>query len=160
MREAERIAELLRRAYAGDAWHGAAVRQMLEDVDGRTAAARPVEGAHSIGELARHLTVWLDVVRRRLGGERIDWTTMTEEEDWPPFPGDGDAEAAWAEARAELERAHAALVAAAAGLKDDALGERPYPETATRREMLLGTVQHLAHHGGQVALLRKAAGRG
>ena len=45
MRETERIAEQLRRAYDGDAWYGPSVRSALEGVDAGLATSRPVPGA-------------------------------------------------------------------------------------------------------------------
>ena len=40
MRETERIADELRRAWDGDAWFGSSVRVALEGVDARMAQAR------------------------------------------------------------------------------------------------------------------------
>ena len=51
------IAEQLRRAFEGDAWHGPALLELLQDVDAATAAARPLPDVHSIWELVLHVAV-------------------------------------------------------------------------------------------------------
>src|SRR6266436_5564254 len=56
--EAARIAELLRRAFGGSAWHGPALLELLEYVDSATAAAKPLSDVHSIWELVLHIAVW------------------------------------------------------------------------------------------------------
>src|SRR5580700_1924345 len=45
------IAEQLRRAFEGDAWHGPAVLELIEGLDAATAAAKPLPDVHSIWEL-------------------------------------------------------------------------------------------------------------
>jgi len=52
------IAEQLRRAFEGDAWHGPALLELLQDVDAVTAAAKPLPDVHSIWELVLHVAVW------------------------------------------------------------------------------------------------------
>ena len=42
------IADQLRRTFEGDAWHGPALLELLQDVDAATAAAKPLPGVHSI----------------------------------------------------------------------------------------------------------------
>jgi hypothetical protein len=56
--EAGRIADQLRRAFDGSAWHGPALLELLEDVDAATAAAKPLAHVHSIWELVLHIAVW------------------------------------------------------------------------------------------------------
>ena len=55
----EELVETLRRSFDGDAWHGPAVRDVLNGVDARTAMRSPPEGAHSIWELALHIAASL-----------------------------------------------------------------------------------------------------
>ena len=68
--EAARIADQLRRAFYGGAWHGPALLELLEDVDAATAAAKPLSEVHSIWELVLHIAVWDDAALRRLDGEK------------------------------------------------------------------------------------------
>lgn len=64
------IADQLRRAFEGDAWHGPALLELLQDVDSTTAAAKPLRNVHSIWELVLHIAVWDGAASRRLAGEK------------------------------------------------------------------------------------------
>src|SRR5580704_11408753 len=68
--EAARIADQLRRAFDGSAWHGPALLELLKDVDAATAAAQPLADVHSIWELVLHIAVWDEAGLRRLSGEK------------------------------------------------------------------------------------------
>ncbi len=72
MSEASRIADQLRRAFDGDAWHGDSVLEILNGVTAAQAAARPITHAHSIWELVLHIAAWDGVVLRRLGGAAVE----------------------------------------------------------------------------------------
>jgi uncharacterized damage-inducible protein DinB len=151
MTELDRIADQFRRAYDGDAWHGTPLRVLLADVPPEHADARPIAGAHTLRELVFHLTVWLDVVRRRLEGEAIDYT---QGEDWHA-PADPDP-ASWPRALAELDRTHAALLDTISAL-DPATLDRIVPGKEYDGYVLLhGAVQHNLYHAGQVAIHKKA----
>lgn len=153
MNEIERIADQIRRAYDGDAWHGPPLWALLADVSAEIAGARPIRDAHSIRELVRHITFWHDGVRRRIGGEVVDPQGV---EEWPE--ADGAGEGAWRRELADLERAHTELLAALSRLGDEDLG-RPVPGKPYVVYVLLhGLVQHNLYHAGQIALLKKAAG--
>jgi uncharacterized damage-inducible protein DinB len=152
MREAERIADQLRRAHEGGAWHGPALGELLAGVTAEQAAARPVASAHCIWELVLHVEAWERVALRRLGGDpaRIYETG----EDWSSInAADGEA---WGEALARLAATNAALREAVAGLDDARLDEPIYPEMSSRYVTLHGVVQHTLYHAGQVAVLKKA----
>ena len=64
---------------------------------------------------------------------------------------------AWAEALRELDRQHARLTEAVAGLDEAALGESVAGEPYSTAHMIRGVAQHMAYHAGQIALLRKLA---
>ena len=66
MSEVKRINDQLRRAFDGEAWHGPSVLELLKDVSAVQAAAHPIEGAHSIWELALHIAAWENVARKRI----------------------------------------------------------------------------------------------
>jgi uncharacterized damage-inducible protein DinB len=151
MDELERIADQFRRAYDGDAWHGTPLRTLLADVPPEHADARPIAGAHTLREIVRHLTVWLDVVRRRLGGEAVDYVNG---EDWHA-PADPDP-ASWPHALAELDRTHAALLVTISALDPSALDRIVLGKEYDGYVLLHGAVQHNLYHAGQVALLKKA----
>jgi hypothetical protein len=54
MSEAARIADQLRRAFDGEAWHGDSLFEILEGVTAERAAARPIADAHSIWDCAAY----------------------------------------------------------------------------------------------------------
>jgi uncharacterized damage-inducible protein DinB len=158
MSQVESLADQLERAFRGGAWHGPAVAETLAGVDEKTAAARPVAGAHSIWEIVHHLTVWNDVPRRRLDGERLQ--NLPAERDWPPV-GDASGDvsaAAWRASLAALEEAHAALHERVRDLSDEQLDDPVSGSDSTVRGTLFGVLQHNAYHAGQIVALRKAAG--
>src|ERR1035437_3500929 len=67
-----RIADQLRRAFSGDAWHGDSVFEILEGVNAAQAAAHPIKNAHSIWELVLHIAAWDGAVLHRLGGAAVE----------------------------------------------------------------------------------------
>lgn len=150
--QTESLADLLERTFRGGAWHGPSVEEALAGVDAAAAAARPLAGAHTIWEIVHHLTVWNEVPRRRIDGERL--VDLPAGRDWPPA---GDvSDAAWRAALAALEESHAALHARVRELSDAQLDEPVAGSDPTVRGMLLGILQHNAYHAGQIAILKKA----
>jgi len=151
--ESARIADQLRRAFDGEAWHGDSLFEILAGVTEARAAARPIAGAHTIWELALHVAAWDGAVLRRLGGAAVE---LSDAENFPPVR---DASAAgWRAALAQVRRGHAELVAAVASLPDSRLDDMvPGKEGAhyTFYYMLHGVVQHELYHAGQIALLKK-----
>ena len=71
MTETFRLADQIRRAFEGNAWHGDSVLELLAGVNAKTAAARPIKNAHSIWEILLHIAAWDDAVRRRIGGTAV-----------------------------------------------------------------------------------------
>lgn len=148
--ELARIADQLRRAMRGEAWHGPSLRELLEGVTAAQAAAHPVPGAHSIGEIVLHVAAWRDAVRLRLAGKEM---RLADEQDWPVLAAGDDA---WSQARAVLERSTEMLVDALSREADANLDEPILPGFPTRYVTLHGVVQHDLYHAGQIALLKKA----
>jgi len=153
MSEVTRIADQLRRAFAGDAWHGDSLFEILDGVTAAQAAARPIKNAHAIWELVLHIAAWDNAVLRRLGGVAVELS------DTQNFPTVTDtSETAWRKALAEVQRVHDELVEAVSVLPDSRLDEIvPGKEGAhyTFYYMLHGVVQHELYHAGQIALLKK-----
>jgi uncharacterized damage-inducible protein DinB len=151
--EATRIADQLHRAFAGEAWHGDSVFEILEGVTAARAAARPIKNAHTIWELVLHIAAWDGAVLRRMGGVAV---TLSDAENFPAVKDASDA--AWREALAQVRRVHEDLVKTVAALPDSRLDEVvPGKEGAhcTFYYMLHGVVQHELYHAGQIALLKK-----
>jgi len=154
MSEAARIADQLRRAFGGDAWHGDSVFEILGGVTAAQAAAHPIKKAHSIWELVLHVAAWDGAVLRRLGGTAVE---LSDAQNFPPVTG--ASEPAWRAALAEVRRVHEELVSAVSVLPDSRLDEivpGKHGAHYTFYYMLHGVVQHELYHAGQIALLKKA----
>src|ERR1019366_3835809 len=123
--EAARIADQLRRAFDGEAWHGDSLFEILEGVTAARAAARaaarPIAGAHTIWELVLHIAAW------------------------------GGALAQVRRGHVELIAAVASLPDSR--LDDMVPGKEGAHYTFYY--MLHGVVQHELYHAGQIALLKK-----
>ncbi len=150
MSETARIATMMEQSFGGDAWHGPSVRTILANVDAAAAAARPIAGAHTIGEIAGHVAAWKDVIRRRLAGEVVPGP----DQDFP----DATGEAAWSATRGRLEESHRRLRDAVAALPDERLSQVVAGKHYTAYVMLHGIIQHDLYHAGQMTLLKKALG--
>jgi uncharacterized damage-inducible protein DinB len=151
--EAARIADQLRRAFGGEAWHGDSLFEILEGVTAGRAALRPIASAHTIWELVLHIAAWDGAALRRMGGVAA---SLSDAENVPAVRD--ASETAWRTALAEVRRVHEELVAAVAALPDSRLDEMvPGKEGAhyTFYYMLHGVVQHELYHAGQIAILRK-----
>ena len=145
------IADQLRRAFDGSAWHGPAMLELLEDVDAGMAAARPIADVHSIWELVMHVEVWDEVAMVRLGGKKCQPTGTDNFPLVPKVTG-----AAWRKAVAEAKRTHDTLVKTVAALPDARLRERVQGKRYDFYHMLHGIAQHELYHAGQIAILKKA----
>ena len=155
MTEAARIADQLRRAFDGEAWHGDSLLEVLKGVPAERASARPIKNAHSIWELLLHIAAWDSAVRRRMTGVPV---TLSDAENFPPVTD--TSEAAWAKSLAEVRRTHEQLIAAVSALPDARLyemvpGKEKEGAHYTFYYMLQGVVQHELYHAGQIALLKK-----
>jgi uncharacterized damage-inducible protein DinB len=149
--EASRIADQLRRAFDGSAWHGPALLELLEDVDAATASARPLTDVHSIWELVLHVAVWDDAALRRLDGKKWQPIGLAN---FPPVRK--PTEAAWRKAVLATKRTHDRLVKTVAALPDSRLGDRVPGKRYDFYHMLHGVAQHELYHAGQIAILKKA----
>jgi uncharacterized damage-inducible protein DinB len=151
--EAARIADQLRRAFDGDAWHGDSLFEILKGVTAAQAAARPIASAHSIWELVLHIAAWDGAARRRLGGVALE---LSDAENFPPVTD--VSEAAWRAVLEEVRRVHEKLVEAVAALPDSRLYEMVPGKQGAHYNfyyMLHGVAQHELYHAGQIALLKK-----
>jgi uncharacterized damage-inducible protein DinB len=150
-KEPARIADQLRRAFDGSAWHGPALLELLEDIDAVSAAARPLPNVHSIWELVLHIAVWDEAAIRRLAGEKWQPTGTAN---FPLMPK--PTEAAWRKAISETKRTHDRLVKTVAGLPESRLRDRCPGKRYDFYHLLHGVAQHELYHAGQIAILKKA----
>ena len=148
MRSTERLLDQLNRAFGGEAWHGPALRNLLDGVTEEQAKAHPIRGAHSILELVVHIGTWNDVVGRRVGGTEVDLKTV---EDWTDV-----SKINWKDAIARLEKAQSVLVDSVARLASDDLEKPVAGAKRSKFTEVAGALQHTVYHSGQIALLKKA----
>jgi uncharacterized damage-inducible protein DinB len=154
MSEGELIADQLRRAFHGDAWHGPALLQLLEDVNAETAAGHPIPDVHSIWELLLHIAVWDEAAVVRLSGKKHQ---PEGTDNFPPVAKVNQA--GWRKAVLEAKRTHDRLVKTVAGLSDVRLRDRVPGKRYNFAHMLHGIAQHELYHAGQIAILKKAQQR-
>jgi len=150
--EAARIADQLRRAFYGSAWHGPALMELLKDVDAATAAAKPIPDVHSIWELVLHIAAWDGAGRRRLAGHPCQ---LRGEKNFPPPPEPSEAE--WRKAVLLAKHTHDSLVKEVAGLSGNRLRETVPGKRYDFYHLFHGIAQHELYHSGQIAILKKAA---
>jgi hypothetical protein len=151
--ESRRIADQLRRAFCGDAWHGSPLSDLLAGITAEQARARPLRSAHCILELVLHVDVYLygaldashGVAMPKLYGTEADWPTLRDH-----------SEAAWIAAKDRLFQ-NAEKLAGAIEQFDDAKLQAIVPGRPYDFYFLFhGIVQHSLYHGGQIAMLKKA----
>ena len=82
MSESARLADQIRRAFDGEAWHGDSLMEILAGVNAKTAAAKPVPNAHSIWELLLHIAAWDGAAIRRAQGHAVQ---LSDAENFPPI---------------------------------------------------------------------------
>jgi uncharacterized damage-inducible protein DinB len=152
--EGTRIADQLRRAFYGAAWHGPAVVELLEGIDAAKAAASPIPDLHSIWELVLHIRVWDEAGIVRLGGKKCQ---PTGTDNFPLVPK--VTAVAWRKAVADAERTHDRLVKIVAALPESRLRDRCPGKRYDFYHLLHGIAQHELYHAGQIAILKKAGVR-
>jgi uncharacterized damage-inducible protein DinB len=151
MNQVELIVDQLQRAYAGEAWHGPSIKEVLDGITAGQALATPIAGAHSIWEVTMHIGAWMSAARRRLAG---DPAKLTPQEDWPPM--DARNPDAWRQTLDALEQEHNQLRAAISALPESSLWNLAPGKDHSVEFMLHGVIQHNLYHAGQIALLKKA----
>jgi uncharacterized damage-inducible protein DinB len=154
MSESARLADQIRRAFEGDAWHGDSILEILAGVDAKTAAAHPIKNAHSIWELVLHITAWDGAVLQRSEGLAPD---LSDKQNFPPVTD--SSETAWRKAVEQLKTTYEQLVKAVAAFPDSRLQEKVPGKKEKYHTFFYnfsGIVQHELYHAGQIALLKKA----
>ena len=148
MRPTERLLDQLNRAFGGEAWHGPALRNLLDGVTEEKANAHPIRGAHSILELVVHVANWNETVAKRVGGIAVD---SKDVDDWADI-----TKVTWKDALEKLERAQSKLADAVARLSTEELEQPIAGAKRSRFGEIAGALQHGVYHSGQIALLKKA----
>ncbi|PYV98553.1 MAG: hypothetical protein DMG89_10820 [Acidobacteria bacterium] len=153
MSETARLADQIRRAFEGEAWHGDSVLELLSGVIAAQAAGKPIPNAHSIWELVLHIAAWDGAVLHRTAGASV---TLSDDENFPSVKD--TSEAAWEKTKEAVKQTHDDLVKAVAVFPDSRLNEQVPGKTESYYNfyyMFSGIVQHELYHAGQIALLKK-----
>lgn len=153
MSETSRLADQIRRAFEGEAWHGDSVLELLSGVIAAQAAGKPIPNAHSIWELVLHIAAWDGAVLHRTAGASV---TLSDDENFPSVKD--TSEAAWEKTKEAVKQTHDDLVKAVAVFPDSRLNEQVPGKTESYYNfyyMFSGIVQHELYHAGQIALLKK-----
>ena len=151
--EAALIADQLRRAFAGDAWHGPALLELLAGVSAAVAAAQLLPNTHSIWELVLHVTAWDAATLERIAGKVCQ---PTGNANFPPVRKATQAE--WRKTVAAAKRTNDKLVKTVAALPESRLNDRVPGKPYNFYHLLHGVAQHELYHAGQIAILKKAQG--
>ena len=153
MSDVRRLSNFISRTISGPMWHGPALSEVLTNVTAEDAAARPIDGAHSIWEMVLHMAAWAEIAHVRLG-DKPPTGDPAPDEDWPPVTGRTKAD--WQEAVNRLYKSYR-VVAEDAALTDLPQLRRIIPgRDHSVQEMFHGLIEHGSYHGGQIALLKKA----
>ena len=155
-----RIADQLRRAFDGEAWHGPSLSEVLAGVNAKQAQARPLANAHSIWELVLHLQTWTQAGIDALKGVPMP-ASAPPEVDFPPPPDvsgqKSPADKLWTNDVQALFRTGQLLREAVESLDDRKLDEIVPGRKYKFYFLFHGIVQHTLYHAGQIALLKKGA---
>lgn len=147
--EIARIVEQLEQVHEGGAWHGPSVGEALEGVSAAGAVKHPIGAGHCIWEIAHHIRVTDELVRRHVAGEPDG-----DEAEWPTLIDNG--EAAWRATVGKLQGTQRALRDAVSKLPEARLREKIPGKSHSYWYELLGVLHHDLYHAGQISLLKKA----
>ena len=152
MTQGEILSDDLRRSVRGGAWHGPALRDLLEGISAEEAKQHPIPNAHSIWELVLHIASWARIALRRIdGGQPAPF-------DGEDFPEARDfTEQHWDETRDAMFDSYEQLSSVVARMSDEELEKLAPKSERSIGAMVSGVSQHAAYHGGQIALLKKLA---
>jgi uncharacterized damage-inducible protein DinB len=151
--ECIRIADQLRRAFEGKAWHGPSLKEILADVAAEGASAHGVASAHSIWELVLHIEAWTQAALSATNGVAMP-NMLAPDKDWPPVQD--ASRTAWEAAVKHMFAAGETLSLAISQFGDDRLTETVPGRRYDFYYLFHGVIQHSLYHGGQIALLKKA----
>jgi uncharacterized damage-inducible protein DinB len=147
------VLAFLDQAYDHQSWHGTNLRGSLRRVSVEQAAWRPAPQRHNIWETAVHAAYWKYTAWRRLTGtargsfplKGSNWFRRPEEM----------SERAWRTEIALLDRTHAQLREAVAGLSSRGLHVTPAGSKVSNLALLSGVAAHDFYHAGQIQLLKR-----
>ncbi len=150
MPEITRILKHYDGVLGGEPWHGDPIWQILGGIPAEVAAARPLDGSHTIWEIVMHMTFWEGVATERLAGQRAG---LAEELNFPPMPV--VSEENWKQTLDQFRASNQKFRAALAKLDPARLDELTAAGKRTYYGEVHGVIEHTVYHAGQIALLKK-----
>jgi len=145
--EIKNIHKLLQRTFEKNAWHGPAVKEVLENITPEQSRKR-LPDSHSIIELVAHMTAWRVFLIKKLQGDSA--YKVTEEMNFP-------AAADWPMALEELDKSQMKLLETVMAFDHTKLHEVVPHGTYNYSyySLLHGIIHHDLYHAGQIALIKK-----
>jgi DinB superfamily len=147
----ENIIHNLTENYGGMPWHGNSLKELLKDVDTKSAFFRPFEGKHTIAELVAHLLVWRQFAVEILNKNyafKIDIGALAD------FPKLTENEKVWRELLILLDENQAELIAQLTQFNSTKLDDEIPQKHFTYRFLFDGIVHHDVYHSGQIGLIK------
>jgi uncharacterized damage-inducible protein DinB len=151
--ECLRIADQLRRAFEGKAWHGPSLKELLADISPEQASMHPIATGHSIWELVSHIEVWTEAAAQAVDGVPMAKIVGTDR-DWPPVRE--PSARTWTAALSRLFATGDQLFRRIEQFGDARLGETVPGRQYDFYYLFHGIVQHSLYHGGQIAFVKRA----
>jgi uncharacterized damage-inducible protein DinB len=151
------LADELKKAYNGDAWHGNNALSLILTADPQKVFAHPIPNAHSIAEIVLHLTAWTEEVIDRIQGELAKEPVRG---DWPMPRAQSEVE--WGFIISDFKKANERLAELIEHFLSSDWSNKVRDERnaelgpiVNNAELMNGLIQHHAYHAGQIALLLK-----
>ena len=148
--------ELLRSVFI-DPWHGASLKEILENVLPEKVIIKPDSNTHSIIEITLHINSWTEEVLSRFNGN-VPYTPVSG--DWPVI--ENDTPQYWQDVKQKVYDTTNKLIAVIDKFPESKLNEivgggrnAALGTGFTFYGMTLGLIQHNAYHSGQISLLIK-----
>jgi hypothetical protein len=156
-RDAGLLSRILDEGFGEGAWHGADLRQAIDDVTSEAAFWRPAPDRHNIAEVTLHHAFYVRSVFARLGGSAPD-PFLLEGEDWFELEGrgKGKVKVTWPAVRDTLATEQQRLAQFVSEL--DGSRARSALTPAERLDVILGITCHAIYHAGQIQLLKRLRG--
>ena len=139
-------------AYEGDPWFGRAAKQLLAEVDSKTAFIK-LNNQHSIVELVWHMITWREFTINCLQHSSEYDLKYFEALDWREI--DHSNEALWPEALEKLDETQNKLITLFQDQDDALLDQNVKERNYNYRKLLTGIIQHDVYHLGQIAFINK-----
>ncbi|MFN3840397.1 MAG: DinB family protein [Cyclobacteriaceae bacterium] len=146
--EVQKIIDIVSHTFEKNAWHGPAVKEVLQKVKPEHAGLR-IGSSHSIEELVRHMTAWRTYVIKKLQGDQQ--FELSDEDNFTTRRN-------WSEALRLLEESQQNLIAALQQTPEERLGQKVPGRPFTYFTMLHGIIHHDLYHTGQIMLILKGNG--